>query len=249
MTKYQNTKFSSAVIFVSIVTISPIALAGDVDMYGPSDDTVYVENTYTGSSTRTAVSGEATNVAGHGRGGCFSGGYIGVQGVAKLPGSGRRYGVKGIAKDGTYSNYGVYGEASGARDYAGYFNGDVYTTAKYKPSDERLKEDITDLYGSLDQVMQLRPKSYRFRTEAHPNKNLPEGYHMGLLAQDVEQVFPDLIREVPAEEDENNRGKNDLQTTLATNYDELIPVLVGAIQEQQEQIAELQEQVAGCGCR
>jgi hypothetical protein len=253
MKKYRNTKISSVIIFATVVAVSSVVLAGeDVVMVGSNHDTLYVENTYTGSSSRTAIEGEAKNRANYGRGGCFSGGRIGVQGYAQESGSGGRYGVRGSASGGSSFNYGVYGESDGSHDYAGYFNGDVYTTGEYKDSDERLKDEISDLKGSLDQIMELKPKSFRFRTEEHPKKHLPEGYHMGLIAQDVEQIFPDLIREVPEpeDEDEGRDVNNDSpETFLATNYGELIPVLIGAIQEQQEQIADLQEQVAGCGCR
>ena len=77
--------------------------------------------------------------------------------------------------------------------------------------------------------------------------NLPDGYHIGLLAQELEDVFPDLVSYTPMPEDEKSQSEK--KGYLAVNYMELIPVLIGAIQEQQWQIADLQDEVARCQCK
>jgi hypothetical protein len=95
--------------------------------------------------------------------------------------------------------------------------------------------------------MQLKPKTFRYRTEDKENAkmNLPEGYHAGLVAQDLQEVFRELVKPVTITEDDKDKSKPvATRTILAANYIELIPVLVKAIQEQQAQIAELQYQVA-----
>jgi hypothetical protein len=119
------------------------------------------------------------------------------------------------------------------------------------PSDQKLKTDISDLEeGALDQVMELKPKKYRFRTKEYPDMNLSEGSHMGVVAEDLQKVFPELVEEItpptsPLDED-GNEIKNQKKTSyLGVNYMELLPVLIKAVQEQQLQIAELQDQVAG----
>ncbi len=264
MIKYRNTKFSSAIIFASLVAFSSVALAGDVEVIGDSKYTLEVVNTYSGtSSVKYAIKATNENNAGHGYAGRFRGGKVGIMGEAEMSGSGDRRGVIGSAEDGDEAigvygraiggsdyNYGVFGDASGNDAFGGFFEGDVYTTGEYEPSDERLKDEIIDLDGSLDQIMELRPKSFRYRTNEYVNMNLPEGYRTGLLAQDVEQIMPDLVREVVVPDDEYDVGTNNKpKRFLAMNYTGLIPLLIGAIQEQQEQIADLQEQVAGCGCR
>ena len=48
---------------------------------------------------------------------------------------------------------------------------------------------------------------------------------IGLLAQEVQKVFPELVKQSADEEG-----------TLSVNYQGLIPVLINAIKEQQEQI-------------
>ena len=244
-----NTKLSVIVAFFVTVATASIALAGDVDVRGATSTNILdVQNTSTALVDRVAVYGKSAPAAYYGAGGSFVGGYLGVKGVATTSGTGGRIGVWGEASGGASSNVGVYGSASGGTaNYAGYFYGNVYISGTLinPPSDETLKDEIVDLEGSLEQVMELKPKSFRYRTEDFPEMNLANGYHMGLLAQELEQVIPELVTEVPVPEREADKGQNqEPKTFLAANYIELIPVLIRAIQEQQEQIATLQVEVA-----
>jgi len=86
-------------------------------------------------------------------------------------------------------------------------------------SDEKLKKNIIDFTGSLDKVMSLRPVSYEFKNE----KDAGGTTHIGLLAQELEQIFPQVV----------STNKDGLK---GVSYANLTPILVQAIQEQQEQI-------------
>lgn len=83
-------------------------------------------------------------------------------------------------------NYGVYAEACNShRDgrgpsYAGYFNGDVFTTGYYAPSDQRLKQNIKPVTNALDILSRINPKTYTFNTEAYPDLKLPSGTSYGV---------------------------------------------------------------------
>jgi hypothetical protein len=76
-------------------------------------------------------------------------------------------------------------------------------------SDVRLKRDIhpLDASGELQRLLSLRPVSYYWRDE-----RLPQTLQYGLIAQELQHVFPELVSEA---EDE--------QKTLAVNYQALIP--------------------------
>ncbi len=52
-------------------------------------------------------------------------------------------------------------------------------------SDRSLKEDIAPLHGTLSKVLQLNPVSFKWRQGTHEN--------IGFIAQDVEQIFPNLV--------------------------------------------------------
>jgi Chaperone of endosialidase len=60
-------------------------------------------------------------------------------------------------------------------------------------SDRRLKKNIHDLDGSLDRLMKLRSVSFEYKDPESINE-LP-GERIGMIAQEVEEVFPDWIDE------------------------------------------------------
>lgn len=86
-------------------------------------------------------------------------------------------------------------------------------------SDVRLKEGIVELQDALSQVMSLRPVSYIVRSDGS------EG--IGFIAQEMQVVMPDAVTTLP-------------DGYLAVDPVRTIPRLVGAIQEQQRQIDDLQ---------
>ena len=70
--------------------------------------------------------------------------------------------------------------------------------------------------------------------------NLPKGNQLGLIAQDMEKVFPELINNVTGNASQNHESKEPLRTSgfKVVNYVSLIPVLISGIQEQQKLIDE-----------
>ena len=61
-------------------------------------------------------------------------------------------------------------------------------------SDARLKSDVGNYSGALDQIAALRPVHYRY-TDAGKAPFQPEGMHLGFIAQEVQQVFPEWVSE------------------------------------------------------
>ncbi len=67
---------------------------------------------------------------------------------------------------GATNNYAIYGEtctSSTGANWAGYFNGDVYTTGVYSSSDEGIKEDIQEIPNASEILNSLNPKSFYFQ--------------------------------------------------------------------------------------
>jgi len=97
--------------------------------------------------------------------------------------------------------------------------GDVYVGgAVVHSSDRRLKQDIVDLNYGLEEVLKLRPVAYHWKANANALQK-----ELGLIAQEVKPLIGELV------------GINDQREhTLTLNYEGLIPVLIKAIQEQQE---------------
>lgn len=183
----------------------------------------------------------------------------GVYGIAQTPNlsgnfSSYNYGVHGVATGG-HGNYGGYFEATSSAlqsaigvyasfsgsGWAGYFGGSTYSTGTYQGSDRKLKSDIKPLTNALDKINQLKPSTYNYKTDEYAFMNLPQGTQTGLIAQELELVFPELVKEVKEFNHFDETGKVIATTPSfkSVNYTGLIPVLIGAIQEQQQQINEL----------
>ncbi|WP_340106230.1 tail fiber domain-containing protein [Rhodohalobacter sp. 8-1] len=97
-------------------------------------------------------------------------------------------------------------------------------------SDRRLKSNIEELDYGLQDILKLKPVGYTWTNENNDAPGETE-QHLGLLAQDVEKVISEVVKE----------PKDD--GYLGMNYSELVPVLIQAIQEQQEHIQTLQQKL------
>lgn len=108
-------------------------------------------------------------------------------------------------------------------------------------SDKRLKEDIKDLSGekSLDAINKIRPVSFRWK-----NPKQPQDIQTGFIAQEMQQVLPDMISLYGDTKIPLKNGKEEtIKDALGVSSTGLIPYMVKAIQEQQKQITELQKQI------
>ena len=127
-------------------------------------------------------------------------------------------------------------------DYQMYVKGDLGASGNvvaYVSSDERLKEEIRPLSQSLSVVQQMNPVRFRWndsgsqmgwgKEKAYTNK----GYDLGFIAQELKPILPDVVGNVDYED----------STWMGVQYEKIVPVLVGAVQEQQKQIDELKDLV------
>jgi hypothetical protein len=140
-----------------------------------------------------------------------------------------------VAGGTTAGTWGLYSYAT-TLGYAGYFSGNVYCTGNYLPSDEKLKANIQPIENSLDKIMQLDVMTYNYKTSGFPEMNLPTDRQNGFTAQNLESVFPELVKFNPAKKEQPVDFK-------AVNYTGLIPVLTAAIQEQQVLIEKMQKKI------
>ena len=103
---------------------------------------------------------------------------------------------------------------------------EVYATnGTIQTSDRRLKTNIQELKYGLKEVLALNPVRYNWKTTPSADNKI------GLIAQDVRKIIPEVV--VGDEAKEN----------IGMNYAELVPVLINAIKEQQQQIDELKKEM------
>lgn len=100
-------------------------------------------------------------------------------------------------------------------------------------SDQRFKENIRDLDVGISEILSLKPRTFDWKYGKGKNIKNDRGF----IAQEFEQVFPDLIDEW---KDPSSEGEEPYKSVRQ----DLIPVLVKAIQEQQQMIETLQDKVA-----
>lgn len=230
---------------------------------------IFISKTNTTSAVATITSTNAGSGAGisassangYGVYGSNGGGTAGVYGY-----TGGGTGSVGVTGHCTGVGYGMsaYGDAgsgiyaTSVSNYAGYFAGDVYSTGSYVGSDLRLKQNIQDVTKAMDIINQLQPKLYNFKNDGNYKlMNLPKGQHYGLIAQDLEKVLPNLVRDskfetgmatppdLPTGKEGTQPKKVSTETIdfKAVNYTELIPIMIKGMQEQQAIIENQQKQI------
>lgn len=126
-------------------------------------------------------------------------------------------------------------------------NGILISTEPDQTSDIRLKKNIERFVNGLSLILKLKPVRFDWREDKCPSSFLQEfrepddeyGYpgkikrQYGLIAQEVEEIAPDLIGE---------RKMYD-ETYKLIRYEKLVPILISAVQDQQKQIEDLQTQI------
>lgn len=184
---------------------------------------------------------------------CTTGRSYGIYAVAGNSTSGWNYGVFGTLC-GTNNGAGVFGSSESLdggvntqAKYAGYFHGKVKVTNTVEAtafnvsSDYRLKENIEPIDPeSIDDIMKLNVVKYNLKprtVDSGDTATIPISYytedpdllqkkHYGLIAQELQNIYPDLVYE----------GGDGF---LSVNYVELIPLLIQSIQSLKKEVDQL----------
>jgi F0F1-type ATP synthase membrane subunit c/vacuolar-type H+-ATPase subunit K len=107
-------------------------------------------------------------------------------------------------------------------------------------SDTRLKKNVKNVNYGLKELTQLQPKSYNYVYEQDSTTR-----HLGVMAQDLKQIMPELVVEIDPRKTEQFRNtlpENIRDETLyGVKYQELVPVLINAIKELKEEVDTLKQ--------
>jgi hypothetical protein len=132
------------------------------------------------------------------------------------------------------------GVGTAAPAVAGEIRATADITSYY--SDERLKENIETITNALDKVMSLRGVTYNANELAESFGYTNKVKQVGVLAGDVQKVLPEAVKPAPFdlirinETTEISRSGENYQTV---QYEKLVPLLIEAIKELNEQVKEL----------
>jgi len=100
-------------------------------------------------------------------------------------------------------------------------------------SDVKLKENIADATPKLEKLNQVRIVNYNLIGDTQKQ--------IGVVAQELEQIFPGMVEESP---DRDAEGNDLGTTTKSVKYSVFVPMLIKAIQEQQALITSLTARIA-----
>ena len=109
-------------------------------------------------------------------------------------------------------------------------NGNILAYGSVTPSDIRYKKNITPVNNALKKIMSLSGYYYSFKTDEYPDMGFETKNQIGVIAQDVEKVLPEVVYTMP------NGYK-------AVDYPKLIPLLIEGMKDQQKMIEKQQTQI------
>jgi hypothetical protein len=109
-------------------------------------------------------------------------------------------------------------------------NGLLKTSGITEVSDIRWKKNIVPIDNALMRVMQLRGVTYNWKADEFKDKNFETTTQIGLIAQEVEKIFPELV-------------KTDANGYKSVEYSKVVAILIQAVKEQQVIITNQQEQI------
>jgi hypothetical protein len=152
------------------------------------------------------------------------GNTMGLNGAYDSNVGGLRLGNAGPVIFGVSGNLGI--GTTNPAGYKLYVAGTTFSSGGYGSSDVRLKKDVETVAGALDKVERLRGVYFNWRTKEYPERNLDSSRQIGVIAQEVEKVVPELVR-------------TDSQGYKAVSYEKLAALLVEAVKELDGQTVKL----------
>jgi len=129
----------------------------------------------------------------------------------------------------------VYSSSNSSTNAIIYSNGNIVNrnNSYGAISDVKLKENIVDATPKLADLLKVQVRNYNLKSD-------PTHKQLGVIAQELEQVFPSMIDESP----DKDKDGNDLGTTTkSVKYSVFVPMLIKAVQELSAEIQSLKAEV------
>ena len=121
------------------------------------------------------------------------------------------------------------------------YNGSFISTGPHT-SDIRLKKNIEPLTNGLDKIMRLNPVTFDWDEEIVPDLAKKYPHMVGLIAQEVEEVVPEVVYKTMVNSVKDGKEKGRVYKRVL--YENLVAHLIDGMKEQQKQIEELKQRVS-----
>jgi hypothetical protein len=96
-------------------------------------------------------------------------------------------------------------------------------------SDSRVKKDVQDFRAGLAELERIHPKSFRYNGLAG---TVDDGkQYVGVIAQDLEQIFPEMVSSRKAKLHKDDSQETDIKVVDPSNF---MYVLINSVQDQQK---------------
>ena len=148
---------------------------------------------------------------------------------------------------GASNSWGLYVAADGdARVWLGGSSGEIIGTGNITAyaSDARLKTNVVSIKNAIDKVKKIRGVTFDWVDNITSEYDFhPASMHEhGVIAQEIQEVIPDAVVTAPFNGNYAMKTGTD-HNFLTVDKDKIVPLLIEAIKEQQEQIEELKERI------
>ena len=116
------------------------------------------------------------------------------------------------------------------------------TVSAQKIDEQELKVNIDKISNSTQHLKNLEPVTFKYDVNKYKHLKLPTGEQYGFLASNVQPEFPAMVYEA-SKVYESGKNNSKIAKYNAVQTENLIPVLVAAIKEQQAEIELLKNEV------
>ena len=108
-------------------------------------------------------------------------------------------------------------------------------------SDKRLKTDVREIADALNKVKEIRGVTYRFN-DTGKSFGFDDREHVGVIAQEVEAVLPQVIAPAPFDLDEDGESKSG-ENYKTVKYEKIVPLLIEAIKDLSDRVDQLNNRI------
>lgn len=130
---------------------------------------------------------------------------------------------------------GIVGIERDPEEYEFDVEGKIRAIASYLVADRQKMANIKSLKSVLDRINDSNVDPVSFTWDPTQVKNAPEGLQIGFEGQKLREIFPEVVRQTGQEEKEFD--------TFAVAYQNLVPVLIKAVQELTKKVNDLEERI------
>ena len=109
-------------------------------------------------------------------------------------------------------------------------------------SDIRLKDNIETINNAAEKLYTLSGIIYKNNELAKKYGYTDDKNYVGVIAQEVHKVLPEVIKRAPFDNDGKDGSKSG-EYYLTVQYELLIPLIIETIKEQQREIESLEERL------